>query len=142
MKALTLLQPHATLIAIGAKRMETRSWATHYRGPLAIHAASVLTRSGRELCATEPFRSTLTKAGYSNADMLPLASVVAIAELVDCLPMYDEEGQKSPELPPPGSAERTFGSHVPGRFMWRLGGARVLRPSRPGRGAQGLWDWP
>ena len=28
MKALTLTQPWATLVAIGAKRIETRSWAT------------------------------------------------------------------------------------------------------------------
>lgn len=39
MKALTVHQPWATLIAIGAKRLETRSWSTSYRGPLAIHAA-------------------------------------------------------------------------------------------------------
>ena len=39
MKALTLHQPWASLIAIGAKKIETRSWATSYRGPLAIHAA-------------------------------------------------------------------------------------------------------
>ncbi len=39
MKAITLHQPWATLVAVGAKRIETRSWATSYRGPLAIHAA-------------------------------------------------------------------------------------------------------
>lgn len=39
MKALTLTQPYATLVAIGEKRLETRSWRTSYRGPLAIHAA-------------------------------------------------------------------------------------------------------
>lgn len=38
-KALTLYQPWATLIAIGAKKIETRSWDTKYRGPLAIHAS-------------------------------------------------------------------------------------------------------
>lgn len=38
MRALTLHQPWATLVAIGAKRVETRSWATTYRGPVAIHA--------------------------------------------------------------------------------------------------------
>ena len=38
MKALTLYQPWATLVAIGAKKIETRSWSTPYRGPLAIHA--------------------------------------------------------------------------------------------------------
>ena len=39
MKALTLWQPWASLIAVGAKTIETRSWSTKYRGPLAIHAA-------------------------------------------------------------------------------------------------------
>ncbi len=39
MKALTLTQPWAHLVAVGAKRVETRSWPTPYRGPLAIHAA-------------------------------------------------------------------------------------------------------
>lgn len=39
MKALTLWQPWASLIAVGAKTIETRGWATNYRGPLAIHAA-------------------------------------------------------------------------------------------------------
>lgn len=40
MKALTLWQPWASLVALGVKTIETRSWSTGYRGPLAIHAAS------------------------------------------------------------------------------------------------------
>ena len=39
MKALTILQPWASLIACGAKMIETRSWSTAYRGEIAIHAA-------------------------------------------------------------------------------------------------------
>lgn len=35
MKALTLTQPWATLVAIQAKRIETRSWGTDYRGWIA-----------------------------------------------------------------------------------------------------------
>lgn len=38
MKALTIRQPWASLIAAGVKTIETRSWSTRYRGPLAIHA--------------------------------------------------------------------------------------------------------
>lgn len=41
-KILTLSQPYASLVALGAKRIETRSWRTSYRGPLAIHAAKGL----------------------------------------------------------------------------------------------------
>jgi len=39
MKALTLTQPWATLVILGVKRIETRGWATPYRGRIAIHAA-------------------------------------------------------------------------------------------------------
>jgi len=39
MKAITLWQPWASLLATEAKQYETRSWATKYRGLIAIHAA-------------------------------------------------------------------------------------------------------
>ena len=38
MKAITILQPYASLIVAGAKQYETRSWDTPYRGIIAIHA--------------------------------------------------------------------------------------------------------
>jgi len=38
MKALTISQPFASLIASGSKFVENRTWPTSYRGPLAIHA--------------------------------------------------------------------------------------------------------
>jgi len=40
MKVLTLHQPWASLVTCGVKSIETRSWSTEYRGPLAIHAAA------------------------------------------------------------------------------------------------------
>lgn len=36
MKALTVRQPWATLLAIEAKAVETRSWKTDYRGPVLM----------------------------------------------------------------------------------------------------------
>ena len=38
MKALTICQPYPHLIMLGEKPVENRTWATSYRGPLAIHA--------------------------------------------------------------------------------------------------------
>ena len=38
MKALTIRQPWASLIAAGMKTIETRGWSTRYWGPLLIHA--------------------------------------------------------------------------------------------------------
>lgn len=37
MKAITIWQPWAEFIAAGVKHNETRSWATKYRGSIAIH---------------------------------------------------------------------------------------------------------
>ena len=44
MKALTMTQPWATLVALGENTIETRSWSTSYRGPLAIHSARAAQR--------------------------------------------------------------------------------------------------
>lgn len=54
MKALAVRQPWASLIISGAKNIENRSWATHYRGPLAIYASRVFSaadmREGQRAC--------------------------------------------------------------------------------------------
>ncbi len=64
MKTLTLTQPWAQLIAIGAKRIETRSWGTKYRGPIAIHAAKGFPKWARETCLRSPFIEALNRANY------------------------------------------------------------------------------
>ena len=40
MKAITVQQPYASLICQGIKDIENRSWRTHYRGPVYIHASA------------------------------------------------------------------------------------------------------
>ena len=56
MKALSIRQPWAWLIANSFKDIENRSWNTKYRGPILIHAASGLTqheyRAAMEVCRT------------------------------------------------------------------------------------------
>lgn len=59
MKALSVKQPWANMIASGSKTIETRTWATHYRGPLLIVSSR---------------RPEIAPAGYA----------VSIVELVDC----------------------------------------------------------
>jgi len=140
MKALTLRQPYATLVAIGAKRVETRSWRTRYRGPLAIHAAATFPLQARELCSREPFRSALLAGGYEQVDSLPLGGVIARCRLVDCLPTSAAAGSDHGELPPAASDEWEFGDYSPGRFMWLLADVESIEP-RPARGALGLWEW-
>ena len=67
MKALSLRQPWASLIADGRKTIETRTWRTRYRGPLAIHASA------------RPYED------------LPTGGIVAVAWLYDCRPMEESD---------------------------------------------------
>jgi hypothetical protein len=59
MKAITILQPWASLIACGAKQIETRRWATSYRGPIAIHTGKQWEMYRRKLTYQDPFHSAL-----------------------------------------------------------------------------------
>jgi hypothetical protein len=130
MYALTLTQPWATLVATGAKAVETRSW---YVGPnprgratqplglrIAIHAAMGFPRDAQELVATEPFLSAL-RVEYPGMDpvgiigMLPRGEVIATAVVLHCVTV--EHLAKSPHLT---AQELAFGDYSPGRFAWRL----------------------
>lgn len=133
MKAITLWQPWATLIAIGAKQFETRSWATNYRGPLAIHAAK------RKVDPDEwppAIANALRKADYGWwGERLPYGCIVCVVNLVDVL--YTEEAIKSSFF---GPKERHFGDYTPGRFAWRLDNVQLV-DNVPARGSQGFWEW-
>lgn len=164
MKALTLTQPWATLIALGAKKIETRSWATNYRGPLAIHAAQGLGPVGGvpgliDLCSEEPFLSTLKAAGVIEGgirkDRLPRGAIVAVCELkaiarVDRYIPDLGDSYDQPEtflnfgiggLPLPDEPELSFGDYSIGRYAWELVNIRALSKPIPAKGAQGLWNY-
>jgi len=76
MKALSIKQPWANLIAAGRKTIETRTWATDYRGEILIVSSKT---------------PKLEPAGYA----------LAIAQLVDCRPMtkHDEAAACCPIYP-------------------------------------------
>jgi hypothetical protein len=128
-KAISLWQPWATLVAIGAKHYETRHWPTGYRGPLAIHAAKRWTPEQGDLCITEPFRTALR--GFHLR--LPLGELLAICDLAGCF---------TTNYPPPGISgdEIAFGDWSPGRFAWRLENVRCLTPPIPWKGSQGFFE--
>ncbi|WP_331281766.1 ASCH domain-containing protein [Paenibacillus sp. FSL H7-0357] len=52
MKAVTIIQPWATLIELGEKRFENRRWVTKHRGELVIHAGK---KVDREISQQGPF---------------------------------------------------------------------------------------
>jgi hypothetical protein len=134
MKTLSLHQPYATLVVLGAKRHETRSWQTAHRGPLAIHAGGLFPPATRALCRVEPFRTLLHQAGYPDADSLPLGVVLGVVELVRCV--------RIEELPVLDPVDRALGDFGPGRWAWELAQPRRLLAPVPCRGRLGLFDGP
>ncbi|MMZ58417.1 hypothetical protein D1872_203980 [compost metagenome] len=147
MKAITIIQPFATLIAIGEKEFETRSWTTKYRGPLAIHAGK---KVYKELCYQEPFKSVLAKHGYT-ADNLPTGAIVAKAYLQNCYKVARPTNGNGPVFLSAGGKtigwggvmpnEYYFGDYSNGRYAWKMENVNIILDQIPVKGQQGLWNW-
>ena len=113
MKALSLHQPHASWIARGHKKIETRTWPTPYRGPLVICSTK----------STEDLDLPVEPSAY------PLGVLIAVCNLVDCRRLVPQDE---------GPACTVWS---PGRFAWVLADVRPL-PNVPVRGYQGLFKLP
>jgi len=99
MKALTLHQPLASLIAIGIKTIETRSWSTRYRGRLAIHSSASIPGlpRGQRISVGDYEIENDTPRGCAKQYLLrgpidwpyrlPLGAIVATCELMDVVPI-------------------------------------------------------
>lgn len=139
MRALSLTQPWATLVAIGAKQIETRSWKTDVRGRIAIHAARNLPPAAVEAACGDRFINVLKPAGYLSLDQLPTGKILATADLYDCISTERLGRGEGPEI---SANEVAFGDFRPHRFGWLLRDVRPLVEPIPCRGALGLWTVP
>ena len=124
MKALTICQPYAELIARGDKRVENRTWETKYRGTILIHAGK--------------------SQDYMTLDYgVPLAEMtfgafIATADLIDCL-WIDDIGAGEHDAKYPWG--RTH-DHTEGDWCWILDNVQRLPKPVPWRGALSLWEAP
>lgn len=139
MKALTLWQPWASLIAWGEKQYETRAWATTHRGLLAIHAS--VNRVKWEGCNVNSFYQEALDAHHLDFDELPLGKVLCIVRLVDCCPTDNVTRKALPgfRISP---KEENFGDYSSGRYAWKMELVEVFEQPIPALGHQRLWEWP
>lgn len=143
MKAITIIQPWASLIALGEKKIETRSWRTKYRGPILIHAGKSV---DHEICKTTPFSATLIDNGIIFQKDMPTGVIIAKAEIVDCIGIdlgtdppnrvaYMKNGKKVT------GNEFSFGDYSPGRYAWILDNIEPLKEPIPAKGQLSLWEF-
>lgn len=127
-KAITVWQPWASLIAAGVMRHTTRDWPTDYRGPIAICAGRRLSVAGapHELCrqalGRHWDRTTVTGA------------VLAIAQLTHCIECQHVRLGLT-------RADLAAGDFSHGRYAWRLQEVRAFKTPIPVTGRQGLFSW-
>jgi hypothetical protein len=147
-KAITIIQPWATLVAIGEKRFETRSWPTKHRGPFAIHAGKKI---DKEACEVPEIKGALARYGYTSEN-LPTGAVVATCELTDCWRVIGiaDVPVRGTHVLSAGNRmfgmtrainEFHFGDYSEGRYAWELADVKLLPEPIPAKGQQGLWNW-
>nr|DAY51533.1 MAG TPA: ASCH domain protein [Caudoviricetes sp.] len=159
MKVITIWQPWASLIACGAKEFETRGWATSYRGPIAIHSATLSPfKAIRDvpIDAVCKMREALKERGilppFTNFKDLPLGHIIATGELVGCHKIVLHGGRGLPSTAPgwletyrgiyePSERELLFGDWTPGRYAWELQNVKMLDTPIPAKGKQRIWNW-
>jgi activating signal cointegrator 1 len=134
MKVISILQPWASLIVLGHKRIETRSWNTKYRGPILIHASAGKKELYRELLLD--FHQEFDLRGLPNYRDLPFGAIIGSTNLVDT--KHVEEFSGLLELT---HQERIFGDYSPGRYGWMLEGLEKLPYPIPAKGKLGIWEF-
>lgn len=165
MKALTILEPWASAIAHGIKRIETRSWETKYRGPIAIHAGmsnqfikhpTAEAKMAILQLASENYKREQSKGIVVKElhEFVNTGHVIAIADLVDCTKMVDisymDKKYASIEVKTGATlangqvvpmSEVDLGNYEIGRYAWILENVRLLIKPVAVKGQQGLWNW-
>jgi hypothetical protein len=124
-KAITLHQPWASLVG-KYKHYETRGKATNYRGKIAIHAA--IRQKTTDYQVNE-------LSDLLVGEEIPFGSVIAIAQLTDCIKMTEEFISQQSET------ELRCGLWEVGRYAWKLENVEILDEPIPARGMPGLWEF-
>ena len=135
MKALSLWQPWASLVAFGEKKVETRCWTTKYRGPIAIASTRTIPRWLGESRKSQDFHDALVTTMYERGiETLVRGSVLCVAELVD----IQETSVVRDDL---SQREQLFGNYEDGRYAWFLENIRRLKVPISVKGNRLLWNW-
>lgn len=129
MKVLSLTEPYATLIRLGKKKIETRSFKTNYRGELYIHASS--TKIPKE------WKNNKELMNLVKDSVLNFGYIICKCKLVDCVYMDEEFLGKIKK----DKLEYLVGDYKPGRYAWILDDIEVLDRPIFAKGKLGIWNY-
>jgi hypothetical protein len=120
MKALSIKQPWASLIAKGIKDVENRTWRTNFRGRIFIHASQKISVGVRYTPEQDEKLCSVNDAGESG----PRGAIIGEVEIIDCI---DNSTSVWAE---------------PGCYHWILANAKLYGSYFPCNGSLSFWEPP
>ena len=152
MKVISLLQPWASLVVLGHKKIETRSWNTKYRGELLIHAS--VGKKYKSIPADDPlYKYYHLLFAYSKIppiEQLPYGAIIGKVNLIDTYTSEElnstqgfSNGKNEWTIHPEfgGGNELVFGDYSPNRYGWLLSDPVLFDKPIPAKGQLGIWNW-
>lgn len=131
---LSLHQPWASLVVLGFKRLEGRVWSTDYRGPLWIHAASLLPDPATYELLCQQYDDVYdgVHPPFPPLEDLPTSALLGRVDLVDVVEQGDLEDMRDTSDFP-----QSEGSSSP--FVFYLRRPQLLTIPIAMRGRHKLW---
>ena len=127
MKTITIQQPWANLICEGVKDIENRTWQTHYRGKVLIHAAAKAW-SIKQLCFyfTQEMTNALRAIGFNIETVynMPKGKIIGSVDIIDCVVGHSSIW-----------AELTS-------YNWVLANPVLFPEPIPAKGKLSFWEFP
>ncbi|MBL1208250.1 ASCH domain-containing protein [Geminocystis sp. GBBB08] len=120
-KAISLWQPWASLIAFNYKKYETRSWSTNYRGKILICSAKISKPYLKDIANYLVNKHELNNF-YKDWNEFPFGKAIAICNLTDCIKITPELLAKQSQL------EIDCGNWELERYAWRLKDIKPIIP--------------
>jgi len=170
MLAISVNQPYASIIAAGAKLVETRDWKPYPNklkpgDRVAIHATKNFPQWAKEICQEPRFFQALWPdiQGYRNTQESPYPADWFMK--IDDLYYSIDEIERRTEALPRGvivatariaafrstndddfidelsQQEMQFGNYASDRWGWVLEDVQALDEPIPARGQLGIWQW-
>ena len=133
MFAISLLQPWASLVVMGIKTIETRSWSTRHRGQILIHASQG--KAGSIFAEDLPFKKYIP-----DFKQLPFGAIIGLVTIDKILRTVDFE-MNDTDMNALTFEEKAFGDYSSGRYGWIFTDPEEFKQPIPARGMPGLWEF-
>lgn len=146
-KVLSLLQPWASLVVTGRKKIETRSWDTKHRGPLLIHASA---KPFKPIKGMEHLLAHMNESGFfEEVPYMPYGAIIGMVNVESTFSLNITLIGQRIKIASDGeydyvevtNQEHAFGEYSDGRTGWLLNDPWMVDEPMPAKGHLGIWNW-